>query len=257
MFEEISYDDWNEMKSESIGSWELSMLTSFVEDTNSVSGYKKYEIDKRLHRFYDEETGESYLYTSLILTERNRHMATGLDTKCVVCEIEQNEDKWIILYFRADKILKFGTVEDVISYIKNTLIKESIKMKKYIQFINESKKDKPNFKKIEIDGYILYQGKDAKANDYVTMDLANDEDYWFHAKGVPGSHVVIKVKDKVPTNEIIKYAAEIAAKNCKSKEDKIEIVYCKKKFVKKEPGMNAGQVKVDYNNAYTIFVSEN
>lgn len=128
---------------------------------------------------------------------------------------------------------------------------------KYLKKFNEAKKDKPNYKKLEVDGFVLYQGKDAAANDYITLELANDDDYWLHAKGVPGSHIVIKVKDRIPTHEIIKYAAEIAAKNCKSKEEKVEVVYCKKKFVTKERGMNPGQVKVDYNNAYTIFVSKN
>jgi predicted ribosome quality control (RQC) complex YloA/Tae2 family protein len=127
---------------------------------------------------------------------------------------------------------------------------------RYLKNFNESKLDKPNIKKYDIDGFIVYQGKDAKANDYVTLEVATDEDYWMHAKGVPGSHVVIKVKDKIPTMEVIKKAAQVAAKNSKSNEEKVLIVYCKKKFVKKDPGMNPGQVKVDYNNAYEITVSK-
>ena len=60
---------------------------------------------------------------------------------------------------------------------------------RYLMKFNESKLDKPNYKKLDVDGFIVYQGKDAKSNDYVTMELANDNDYWFHAKGVPGLHV--------------------------------------------------------------------
>lgn len=127
---------------------------------------------------------------------------------------------------------------------------------RYIKYFNEGKKDKPNFKKWEIDGFIVYQGKDANANDYVTFELAQDEDYWFHAKGVPGSHVVIKIKDRLPSGEVIKEVAKLAAKNSKSSEDMIKVVYCKKKFVKKEELMNPGQVKVDYNNAHEITVSK-
>jgi len=128
---------------------------------------------------------------------------------------------------------------------------------KYLKRFNESKKlDKPNYKKLDVDGFIVYQGKDARANDYVTFELSSDEDYWFHAKGVPGSHVLIKVKDKIPTKEVIKKVAQISAKNSKSDKEDVLIVYCKKKFVKKESGMNPGQVKVDYNNAYEITVSK-
>ncbi len=123
-------------------------------------------------------------------------------------------------------------------------------------FLESKKSEKPKFKKLDIDGFVVYQGKDAMSNDYITLELAKENDIWLHAKGVPGSHVVIKVKDKQPTEITIKKAAEIAAKNSKSTEEKVEVVYCKKKFVKKEPGMNAGQVKVDYINSYSIFVSK-
>ena len=121
---------------------------------------------------------------------------------------------------------------------------------------NESKKDRPNYKKLDIDGFVVYQGKDAAANDYITLELSDDNDYWFHAKGVAGSHILIKVKDRIPTMETIKEVAKIAAKNSKSTDDNVLVVYCKKKFVKKEKGMNAGQVKVDYTNAHEITVSK-
>lgn len=127
---------------------------------------------------------------------------------------------------------------------------------RYLKKFDESKKERPNYKKIEIDGYLLYQGKDAAANDYVTLELADGEDYWFHAKGVPGSHIIIKANDKLPTDEIIMKAAELAAKNSKSKEDTVEVVWCKRKFVTKEKGMNPGQVRVDYKNSHTISVSK-
>lgn len=121
---------------------------------------------------------------------------------------------------------------------------------------NESKKDKfPNIKKMEIDGFVVYMGRDAKSNDHLTFNVADKEDIWMHAKGVPGSHIVIRVRDRLPTNEVIKQAAQIAKKNSKSpKDDKAVIVYCQRKFVKKEKGMNDGQVKVDYINASEITV---
>ena len=127
---------------------------------------------------------------------------------------------------------------------------------KYIKKF-ESKSKGPNFKKVLIDDFVVYQGKDATSNDYVTLELGNDEnDIFLHAKGVPGSHVIIKVKDKIPTESVIRQAAEIAAKNSKSKESQIKVVYCKKRFVKKEKGMNPGQVRVDYNNANEIIINK-
>jgi predicted ribosome quality control (RQC) complex YloA/Tae2 family protein len=120
----------------------------------------------------------------------------------------------------------------------------------------ESKKNKfPDIKKIQIDGYNVMIGRDAKSNDYLTFIEAKDEDIWMHVKGVPGSHVVIRVVDNLPTPEVLKEVAELAKKNSKaSKDQSAKVVYCQRKFVKKEPGMNDGQVKVDYINAEEITI---
>lgn len=122
------------------------------------------------------------------------------------------------------------------------------------RFLSEGKKDKfPDIKKSEIDGFIVYLGKDAKSNDHLTFNVADEEDIWMHAKGVTGSHVVIRVRENLPTETTIKKAAELAKKNSKARDkEHVTIVYCQRKFVKKEPGMNDGQVKVDYVNAHDI-----
>ena len=126
----------------------------------------------------------------------------------------------------------------------------------------ESDKKFPDLKKIQFDDFLIYVGKDAKSNDYLTFNIADDTDIWMHVKGFPGSHVVIKTKEStstnstnLPTNSVIKYAAELAKKNSKaSKNSEVKVVYCKRKFVKKETGMNDGQVKVDYLNAHEIII---
>ncbi len=119
----------------------------------------------------------------------------------------------------------------------------------------EGKNKFPNIKVVEYDGFIIKVGRDAISNDHLTFNVADKEDLWFHVKGVPGSHVVIRVMDKLPTEPVIRYAAELAKKNSKAKsENSVTIVYCQRKFVKKEKGMNPGQVKVDYINSYEIQV---
>lgn len=127
-------------------------------------------------------------------------------------------------------------------------------MKHLKQF--ESKKDKfPDIRKLEVDGYTIQYGRDAKSNDYLTFIVADEEDIWMHVKGVPGSHVVIRVRENLPTPEILKYAADLAKKNSKAPKDKqATIVFCQRKYVKKEPGMNDGQVRVDYINSEEITI---
>ena len=129
-------------------------------------------------------------------------------------------------------------------------------MIKKFNLFNEGKKDKfPNIKKVEIDGFVIYIGRDAKSNDHLTFNVADKEDIWMHVKGVPGSHVVIRVRENLPTLELIKRAADIAKRNSKAdKEESATVVYCQRRFVKKEQGMNDGQVRVDYLNADEIVI---
>jgi predicted ribosome quality control (RQC) complex YloA/Tae2 family protein len=76
-----------------------------------------------------------------------------------------------------------------------------------------------------------------------------------HTKGVPGSHVVIVVRENLPTPELIKAVAAVAKQNSKADAtQKATVVYCKRKFVKKEPGLNDGQVKVDYKNSHDVVI---
>ena len=127
-------------------------------------------------------------------------------------------------------------------------------LRTFKHFLNEGKKDKfPDIKKSEIDGFVVYLGRDAKSNDHLTFNVADEEDIWMHVKGVPGSHVVIRVRENLPTETTIKKAAELAKKNSKAKDkEHATVVYCQRRFVKKDPGMNDGQVKVDYVNAHDI-----
>ncbi len=128
-------------------------------------------------------------------------------------------------------------------------------IKSYEYFLEGKNKKFPDTKVSEFNGFDIYVGRDAKSNDHLTFNMAGDDDIWLHTKGVPGSHVVIMVKNELPSKETIKYAAELAKKNSKSKNLNLaDVVYCKRKFVKKEKSMNDGQVKVDYKNSEIIKV---
>lgn len=130
-----------------------------------------------------------------------------------------------------------------------------MRIQKYKHF-NESKNKFPNIKTLDIDGFVVYLGRDAKSNDHLTFNMSDPDDIWMHTKGVPGSHMLILVRDKIPTPETIKKVAEIAKVNSKAKEEESAVVvYCKVKFVKKEPGMNDGQVRVDYKNSNEVTVN--
>ncbi len=93
--------------------------------------------------------------------------------------------------------------------------------------------------------YDVYVGRDSANNDLLTMKFARQNDYWFHARSVPGSHVVLKAvnkKEPVPKN-IIKAAASIAAFHSKAKTSGlVPVSYTFKKYVTKKKGMEPGKV---------------
>jgi predicted ribosome quality control (RQC) complex YloA/Tae2 family protein len=67
--------------------------------------------------------------------------------------------------------------------------------------------------------------------------------------------MLIKVKDKIPTLDVIKKVAQIAKDNSDAKDlDNIKVVYCKAKFVKKENHHKVGEVSRDKINSHEITI---
>lgn len=102
------------------------------------------------------------------------------------------------------------------------------------------------YKAFEESGYAVWVGKNAKANDELTLKYAYKEDLWLHAKDVPGSHVLIKHKagGNIPKN-VIEKAAGLAAWYSKRKTDSlVPVIVTPAKFVRKAKGSPAGQVIV-------------
>jgi len=95
--------------------------------------------------------------------------------------------------------------------------------------------------------YIIWVGKNAQANDLLTLKHSHKEDLWLHAKDVAGSHVVIKQKSGKPfPKDVIERAAQLAAYNSKRKsEGLVPVAYTPKKFVRKRKGDPAGMVVVE------------
>jgi predicted ribosome quality control (RQC) complex YloA/Tae2 family protein len=107
---------------------------------------------------------------------------------------------------------------------------------------------KDKFRQYLIDGkYKLYVGTDSERNDLLTTRFAKQNDYWFHARGVSGSHVVLRVentKEPVP-KPVLKKAASIAAYHSKAKTSSLApVAYTLKKYVVKKKGMETGKVSL-------------
>lgn len=106
---------------------------------------------------------------------------------------------------------------------------------------------------VSSDGYDMYVGKNNYQNDELTFKIASGSDWWFHAKGAPGSHVIVKARGEELPDRTFEEAARLAAHYSKNREsEKVEIDYVEKKHVKKPNGAKPGFV-VYYTN-YSMMI---
>ena len=93
------------------------------------------------------------------------------------------------------------------------------------------------------DGFDIYVGKNNYQNEELTFKIASGNDWWFHAKGIPGSHVIVKADGRDLTDRTFEEAGALAAYYSKGRgSEKVEIDYIQKKHIKKVAGAAPGFV---------------
>ncbi|MBA4310345.1 MAG: hypothetical protein C0425_08415 [Chlorobiaceae bacterium] len=146
-------------------------------------------------------------------------------------------------FLRMSEIYKKFNEINNIAELKNFMREYEIKE-------NQNEKDENDlttkFRRYVIDNkYHFFVGRDSKNNDLLTTKFAKQNDYWFHARGVSGSHCVLRVdntKEGVPKS-VIKKAASISAFHSKGKTSSLlPVAYALKKYVVKKKGMEIGSV---------------
>ncbi|MDQ7026939.1 MAG: NFACT family protein [Anaerolineae bacterium] len=107
--------------------------------------------------------------------------------------------------------------------------------------------------KLTKDGYVIWVGRNSRQNEQVTFKTANADDFWLHARDVPGAHVVIRNDGRRIPDKLIEEIASIAAYYSSKREDtKVSVDITRCKYVKSIRG--AGQGMVTYRNERTITV---
>ncbi len=138
-------------------------------------------------------------------------------------------------------------------------IKEELVQSGYIRRKTAKKKIKLNSRPmhyISADGYHMYVGKNNLQNDELTFSFATGNDWWFHAKDAPGSHVIVKTNGDELPDRTFEEAGRLAAYYSKNRgSDKVEIDYVEKKHVKKPNGAKPGFV-VYYTNYSLVIDSD-
>jgi len=104
------------------------------------------------------------------------------------------------------------------------------------------------------DDWELFAGKTDAANDYVSLTLARARDRWFHVRGMPGGHVVLRVPpDRDPDRATIERAASIAAYHSKARTGGVVAVSMTEgRHVSKPRGAKPGTVAIERESVVRV-----
>ena len=196
---------------------------------NAENYFKKYDKMKRTLDVVNkqkEQTNKELNYLSTIIDE--------LDTCTTISDINE-------VYEEVSENILFNEASNHKKYKSGKVKKEDTQMLL-------------NYLKFKVDDYDVLVGKNNKQNDYITLHVANDTDYWFHTKDIHGSHLILRCNGVTPKLETIKKCAEIAAYHSKAKfSSHVPVDYTQIKNVKKPKGAVPGYVI--YKNNKTIYVT--
>jgi predicted ribosome quality control (RQC) complex YloA/Tae2 family protein len=250
----------------------------FLKEKESLLKSLSDQIKRQEQVLYNNKTRLHYLENAINPEEighiimANLHMINKGDEKTELFDFYRNEDLSIKLkkelspqdnaaqYYRKAKNRKLEIeqaykmitqAEEKLKLLKPRFVevelaetKKALKQKDKIEF---EQKNASGFKEFECDGFRIYVGRNSENNDVLTLKFAKKDDLWLHAKGVSGSHVIIKNQQKRKTPEhVIQRAAELAAYFSKSKSSGlVAVMVTEKKYVRKPKGALPGQVRVD------------
>lgn len=109
---------------------------------------------------------------------------------------------------------------------------------------------------VDANGFHIYVGKNNYQNDELTFRFATGSDWWFHAKGIPGSHVIVRSENRELPDDTYETAAAVAAYYSNGRDsEKVDVDYLQKKNVKKPNSAVPGFVIYHTNYSMTIHPS--
>ncbi len=217
----VDYESWNEERGE-YGTRIITLDERLTPSANAQKYYKKYT------------------------KARNAKVELAR-------QIELGEAELAYIYTVFDALTRAETAADL-SEIRDELYRSGYasRMKGYTV---PRKQSAPAVAKFRTSGgYLVLCGKNNLQNEYITHKLAERHDYWFHAKGVPGSHVVMVTGGEEPDARDFTEAASIAAQYSKAAGGaQIPVDYLLVRHVRKVPGSKPGFVV--YHTNWTAYVT--
>ena len=211
-------------KLEALNYYTNEMVTIPLDETlNAMDNAKKY-FEK-----YNKQKRTFEALSKLI--EETKAEIDHLESISASMDIAQTEDDLVQI---KEELIEFG-------YIKRKKTDKKAKIK-----------SKP-FHYRSSDGYDIFVGKNNYQNDELTFKVATGNDWWFHAKGMPGSHVIVKANNEELPDRTFEEAGMLAAYYSNGRDaEKVEIDYLQKKNIKKPNGAAPGFVVYYTNYSLTI-----
>ncbi|MCP4146012.1 MAG: DUF814 domain-containing protein [bacterium] len=178
------------------------------------------------------------------------HLARKADRgKEIVAErLDQAKQKLANLEQLTDQLNELSTLEELLAW-ENEYLQKQIQAKKQVEEILP-------FRRFVIDGkWEVWVGRSSKENDELTHNASSRDDWWLHAQGVSGSHVILRTAgqpENVP-NSVREKAAEIAAWFSKARNSSIvPVIITMRKYVRKPRKSLPGAASCEREK--TIFV---
>lgn len=196
---------------------EIKLDSRFTPAQNAQSFFKYYEKAKRKIKQVEKR-----------LSELEKKLGYFLELKEILLLAEDEKD--------------FAAVKE--EMIHNGLIKESRK---------RNKKTAVSGPKIfNMNGWTYLVGRNNLQNDLLRKQAARN-DVWFHARNIPGAHVILKVSGKKPSEREYLYGAALAARFSKARySKKVEVDYTEVKNLWKPKGFAPGRVLYRDFNTITV-----
>ena len=158
----------------------------------------------------------------------------------ILNSLKLEQDYWENVIYSIGSSSKMCELDD----IKSELGLDNIKLKK---------QEKPEIMKLDIKGFDVYIGRNNKQNDYIISKLARDDDYWFHTRLCAGSHVLLKVNNSEPDEEVLFECCKLAREySSASQPSKVGVIYTKAKYLRKPPASPLGYVT--YRNEKEVLI---
>lgn len=214
------------------GAKSLEALNYYTNEMVTIPLDPQKTAQENAKKYFDKYNKQKRTYEALTtLIQETHDEITYLESISTALDIARGEDDLIQI---KEELMDTG-------YIRRKFTKKKTKItSKPLHYISS-------------DGYHMYVGKNNLQNEELTFHFAVGNDWWFHAKGAPGSHVIVKTNGDELPDRTFEEAGRLAAHYSKnSGAEKVEIDYVEKKHVKKPNGSKPGFV-VYYTN-YSLMI---